>query len=1740
MMQPKRRRSRGHASPQRCRRALRAVACAALFALIGATAGAQPASVLAGAPVPPVVASDASTRIEIRRIDDRHLEIIATFPPLEALRASSATVAGAEPIAIPGIDLPGFARELSVAARSLSIESVESVDEPGAVALAPLGDAPQTNDAAADRARSRALRPFAPTSVYPSSWAEASPAGLRGGTPISILRLYPFRFDPSRRIVLAARRLRIVLTIDALAAAESFDDVARTFVTSRSAKERGPSLQAAEPTRTIVAPDGREYKIFVDRDGVVRLTARRLLDAGVPLDAIDTRTLRLVHDGVEQPMLVIDRGDNRLEDAPLLDEYVEFFGERKRALAAEAGSDLYYDQYTSYSVYFLTWGGAAGKRIVEESGALRDISPDPAGDLTDRSRSFTSTLHFEENLMTVSLGNSELNTLSDRYDRQMWGIVRPNEIKAFPVLIPAPNVLSSEPVRLRAALRSTLANDDAADSNDATVRGVTVFVQNFRFLQAKLRAVAHTLLSSDSNAIAYMPADRLGTDVTSTISVSNEYLPRQSSAGDINVNWFELTYPRFYRAVNDSITFATPTGLGARYYTFRIRGFSTPDIRIYRRGISRIASVTIAPVTAQNGASGASTYDAIFQVYVAGDREQFVATSGANVIEPIVSADRAENLRAVDIAADYVVIVDDHSSQYERLDDPTHALRRFAAQKERDGHSVRIVRATDIYDEFNGGAVSPSAIKAFLAYAWRTWSTPPRFALIFGAGDEPPAYRYLDVADSMRAIVREHAYVPSVMLQTVLYGATPCDYLLGCISGRTMIRTNVYEGARQSEFDDLVAEISVGRVAVDSYDQIASYVDKLIEQENDADNGEWRNRSLFIAGWEPVQSRQINGAVTNTFRFRSEPYRFMMGDEYQTTKYWIGSRSVVDMLNSGAGLVTYLGHGGGGQWESQAELSIDNAESVHNRRHMPPILSLTCFTGAYNPDQCLLGRLLVSPNGGAIVALGTPGFGWLNNNGFFAEAIFSILRNPRYRDLSFGETITLAKALYVGTYQQLYPDHVPTVAAMYSILGDPSLGMPATSDTTAMTTSTPTASPGAAIGAIADVAFVPTRVSAHLFDTTEMSLAPATATVNGSRVTVSATIPGSYDAPYAGLRFYASDDAGHRTTGSIRFPGRSAIAATVQPASPLVAGSDALFEVEYAGIAPLDSVWITLRYASPAAIVLDSIGFAATPSGAGRYRIAPVAGSSIEPGAILDVALPNIPNVSGASVQTFYVEGGADPAAFAESASDSTRERYGARARFIVGNATNESMAMIATSSGARLRATAYNWGDRDVAGVPYRVEYDSAGTRLSLGSGSVDIRARDSVELLVDVGVRPATARTVYLTLAPSPGDRWLDAFDRNNIAHRVVPLAACTVRSGVGFTLDGATTGSFVLPRLGELRAATSDARADGLVSASTVAIAPVSQQRWRPLSIGIGESAGQAVTLVADAALMAMPVTLTLTVTPGAPLPPDATIIRYDATTKLWRAVATTRDPSAGTVAAVVEAAGTYAVARVDDATGPRIQFAVEGQFFLDSSSVAGNSRFGAVISDESGIDPETVGATLDGAPLVMGTDVVWLDSTITPTSAGLRVQKQMSPGRHALCVSAADRVGNATTACATFDVDDELSLRLYGNFPNPFASETFIAYEIRGASLVDAVEVKVFSTAGKLVRTFRFPSAVATETRGLFEAGGGGDPTAIGYHEVWWDGLDDQGREVANGVYFYRVRVTLDDRVIEELNTIARIR
>lgn len=75
------------------------------------------------------------------------------------------------------------------------------------------------------------------------------------------------------------------------------------------------------------------------------------------------------------------------------------------------------------------------------------------------------------------------------------------------------------------------------------------------------------------------------------------------------------------------------------------------------------------------------------------------------------------------------------------------------------------------------------------------------------------------------------------------------------------------------------------------------------------------------------------------------------------------------------------------------------------------------------------------------------------------------------------------------------------------------------------------------------------------------------------------------------------------------------------------------------------------------------------------------------------------------------------------------------------------------------------------------------------------------------------------------------------------------------------------------------------------------------------------------------------------------------------------------------------------------------------------------------------------------------------------------------------------------------------RLEGNFPNPFNPETAIRFSAASAG---KVTVRIFDVAGRVVNTL---------TKNVTEPGA---------NEIRWNGKSQDGRQLASGVYFYKIR------------------
>jgi hypothetical protein len=132
-----------------------------------------------------------------------------------------------------------------------------------------------------------------------------------------------------------------------------------------------------------------------------------------------------------------------------------------------------------------------------------------------------------------------------------------------------------------------------------------------------------------------------------------------------------------------------------------------------------------------------------------------------------------------------------------------------------------------------------------------------------------------------------------------------------------------------------------------------------------------------------------------------------------------------------------------------------------------------------------------------------------------------------------------------------------------------------------------------------------------------------------------------------------------------------------------------------------------------------------------------------------------------------------------------------------------------------------------------------------------------------------------------------------------------------------------------------------------------------------------------------------------------------------------------------------------------------------------------------------------------------------------------------GKYSLIVRAKDRSDNAsanTEYKIDFEVINRSTITEVLNWPNPFSTRTHFVFTLTGNEIPDDFRIQIMSVSGKVVRE------IMREELG---------PIRIGRNitEYAWNGRDEFGDQLANGVYLYRVLTTIKGESIERRETNA---
>ena len=199
-------------------------------------------------------------------------------------------------------------------------------------------------------------------------------------------------------------------------------------------------------------------------------------------------------------------------------------------------------------------------------------------------------------------------------------------------------------------------------------------------------------------------------------------------------------------------------------------------------------------------------------------------------------------------------------------------------------------------------------------------------------------------------------------------------------------------------------------------------------------------------------------------------------------------------------------------------------------------------------------------------------------------------------------------------------------------------------------------------------------------------------------------------------------------------------------------------------------------------------------------------------------------------------------------------------------------------------------------------------------------------------------------------------------------------------------------------------------------------------------------------------------------------------------------------------------------VIDTVGPQISVSFDDrQGFTQWEAILPNSVLHLFISDDNGIN--MTGEVGHRITLVTDDDF----ASQTDLTAGFKYDlgdhrsgsvshqlPSLAEGDHVLSIKAWDNANNSSVFSANVKVSarKEFELTEVMNHPNPFTDLTSFYYYL--SQDADRVQIKIFTLAGRLIKQIPF----ASSRRGF-------------NFSSTWDGRDEEGDRVANGVYIYKV-------------------
>jgi hypothetical protein len=221
-------------------------------------------------------------------------------------------------------------------------------------------------------------------------------------------------------------------------------------------------------------------------------------------------------------------------------------------------------------------------------------------------------------------------------------------------------------------------------------------------------------------------------------------------------------------------------------------------------------------------------------------------------------------------------------------------------------------------------------------------------------------------------------------------------------------------------------------------------------------------------------------------------------------------------------------------------------------------------------------------------------------------------------------------------------------------------------------------------------------------------------------------------------------------------------------------------------------------------------------------------------------------------------------------------------------------------------------------------------------------------------------------------------------------------------------------------------------------------------------------------------------------------------------------------------------------IPDKSNPILEVAFDGKKILDGEIVTPNPLIMVQLRDDNPFaspkDPSNLTLKLKRPCQTCTFEDINLNNSEWSVENGvLKVNYKLLDlpnGVYALNVQGEDAFRNKSGLdhIIHFEVVRESSVTNFFPYPNPFSTNTRFVFTLTGAEVPDEIKIQILTVSGKVVRE------ITQAELGVIRIG-------QNLTEYAWDGTDEFGDKLANGVYLYRVVMRQNGKIIEQRATSA---